>query len=82
VWSGNDYGGGNFFKTGGRYALAGDNWQPMGLTGVPATHIFATAVWTGHRMLIRGGRCMEYFTEVFAYTPRQHHVSLSEALTK
>lgn len=43
-------------KTGGRYDLNTDTWQPTSITNAPPPRSEHTAVWTGSRMLIWGGR--------------------------
>jgi len=58
VWGGyfSDISGGHWLQTGARYDPAANTWQPTTLTNAPAGRQFHSAVWTGARMIVWGGR--------------------------
>ena len=43
-------------NTGGVYDPATDTWTPMSLANAPWPRYWHTAVWTGSKMLVWGGR--------------------------
>ena len=45
--------------TGGMYDPAADTWTPTATAGVPAGREEHSAVWTGKRMIVWGGRTVE-----------------------
>jgi N-acetylneuraminic acid mutarotase len=46
---------GTRFSTGGQYDPVTDTWTATSTAGAPAARNFATAVWTGSRMIVWGG---------------------------
>ena len=58
VWGGRQIGGWNYdyFSTGGQYDPAANSWTPTSTTAAPSARAEHTAVWSGSRMLIWGGR--------------------------
>jgi hypothetical protein len=40
---------------GGRYDPAADRWRPLAAAAAPSPRVGASAVWTGHEMLVWGG---------------------------
>ena len=65
VWTGNElivFGGMKFtggqlsFGDGARYDPAADTWKPLPATHGPGSRTGHTAVWTGSRMIVWGGR--------------------------
>ena len=48
------------WNTGGRYNPATNRWAPTSLTNAPAGRYNHTAVWTGHEMIVWGGRSSFY----------------------
>ena len=63
IWTGRDmiiWGGFNgqpdrFFRSGGRYDPTSDSWTATSTIAAPSARNFATAVWTGTRMIVWGG---------------------------
>ena len=54
IWAGNV--SGLYMKNGGRYSLAGDNWNGTAIgSNTPSGRAEATAVWTGTKMIVFGG---------------------------
>jgi hypothetical protein len=53
VWGGETFARTN---TGGRYDPATDTWVPTAISGAPAPRSGHSAVWTGSRMIVWGGR--------------------------
>jgi hypothetical protein len=43
-------------NVGGRYDPATDTWSPMATVGAPSARTWHTAVWTGSKMMVWGGR--------------------------
>jgi hypothetical protein len=56
VWGGLDPVISNGVNSGGRYDPATDTWTPTSITGAPSARFLHTAVWTGSRMIVWGGR--------------------------
>jgi N-acetylneuraminic acid mutarotase len=57
VWGGGlNISGFSVYQTGGCYDPATDTWTPTSVTGAPSPRIDATAVWTGHEMVVWGGQ--------------------------
>jgi N-acetylneuraminic acid mutarotase len=57
VWGGYAWGGPSSpFNDGGRYDPAADAWSAMTMAGAPSARAGHTAVWTGSRMIVWGGR--------------------------
>jgi N-acetylneuraminic acid mutarotase len=64
VWGGLAYDGLDFTKlgTGGRYDPATDTWADTSVAGAPAARYYHSAVWTGSRMIVWGGRGADEFS--------------------
>jgi hypothetical protein len=45
-----------YLKSGGRYDPATDAWTPTSTAGAPDGRTSHTAIWTGHQMVVWGGR--------------------------
>jgi N-acetylneuraminic acid mutarotase len=56
VWGGVQFGVAGKLNTGGRYNPATDTWRPTSTAGAPEGRNYHTAVWTGSRMVVWGGR--------------------------
>jgi hypothetical protein len=56
VWGGYDSTGPAVLRTGGRYDPASDSWTATATTTAPSAREHHTAVWTGSRMIVWGGR--------------------------
>jgi N-acetylneuraminic acid mutarotase len=56
VWGGYSATTGTLQNTGGRYDPAADTWTATNLIGAPAGRQYHTAIWTGTRMVVWGGR--------------------------
>jgi hypothetical protein len=60
VWGGSTPGSGQelavWLPVGSRYNPATDSWSPMTTTGAPTARYLHTAVWTGSKMIVWGGR--------------------------
>jgi hypothetical protein len=72
VWGGNDIAEGTQLAAGGRYAPASDVWTPIPDAPGPAPRADHTAVWTGTRMLVWGGRSssqLPNFGDGWSYAP-------------
>jgi N-acetylneuraminic acid mutarotase len=64
VWGGTSFDGSSFTRldTGGRYDPGTDSWADTALSGAPAPRNDHTAVWTGSRMIVWGGRGADEFS--------------------
>ena len=75
VWGGDDGADGAFSpaNTGGQYDPSTDSWTAMTTAGAPSARTEHTAVWTGSRMLVWGGRdgspSGDYFNDGGQYDP-------------
>ena len=56
VWGGRNIGTGDVFNTGGIYDPAADTWTATSTAGTPIGRYYHTAVWTGSKMIVWGGR--------------------------
>jgi N-acetylneuraminic acid mutarotase len=56
LWGGFDAFARIWFNTGGIYDPETDTWTATSTLGAPSPRIFHTAVWTGSRMVVWGGR--------------------------
>jgi len=58
VWGGYfaDISGGHWLQTGGRYDPSANTWLPTSTPNAPAGRQYHSAVWTGSRMIVWGGR--------------------------
>ena len=73
VWTGTEmivWGGGYFVtpiiestKAGGRYNPLTDSWTPTSELNAPAKRFLHTAIWTGSRMVVWGGRRTVIFSQ-------------------
>jgi N-acetylneuraminic acid mutarotase len=62
IWGGDLYiEGPSFPGTGGRYDPVIDTWAPTSTTGAPVFRLNHTAVWTGNKMVVWGGRTYDPF---------------------
>ncbi|MCI0536185.1 MAG: hypothetical protein L0Z50_13245 [Verrucomicrobiales bacterium] len=56
VWAGFSVGYPDTWNDGGRYDPVTDSWKPLTLANAPNARQDHAAVWTGHEMLVWGGR--------------------------
>jgi len=70
VWGGSDFNQSDWINTGGRYNPSTDTWMATSTAaGVPTPRERHTAVWTGSKMIVWGGRGVGYFNDGAAYDP-------------
>src|SRR5438105_477076 len=65
VWGGYNYQQDRFLDSGGRYNPTTDSWTATTTVNAPGAAEFATAVWTGSRMIVWGG--FLHFTDPFGH---------------
>ncbi len=69
VWSGNLPGRGDLVRDGARYDPVTDTWRPMSSLGAPAARTEAATIWTGHRLILWGGRMGNPYRDGARYDP-------------
>jgi N-acetylneuraminic acid mutarotase len=70
VWGGIMAGGSGSLNSGGRYYPSTDTWSPVSTLGAPVARYAHTAVWTGSKMVVWGGRAsVDEFNSGGRYDP-------------